>query len=112
MSVYIVQNPHTKRGNNLIPKYDFKPAEEYGELIHLLSPSAKPFASTSVVHELQAKLKNYTSDDYLLLVGNPCLIGFATAIASDANDGFVNLLQWNGRQGKYVVIEADLRAED
>jgi len=110
--VYIVQNQHHLVGATLKPKFDFTSAEKYGELVMLLSPGARPFEPAHVISELREKLSSYTSRDYLLLVGNPCLIGFATAIAADVNNGFVRMLQWNGKKKKYVEICAQLHNED
>ena len=91
-----------------VPKFDLSPAREYGELHYLLSPSAAPFSPESILAELHERLADFGDSDYLLLVGNPCLIGFATAIASDYNDGRINLLQWNGKERRYLPVSADL----
>lgn len=94
-----------QRTGQLKPKHDISSAEEYGELYHLLSPTASPHSHASVVAELSEKLSDYSDDDYLLLIGSPALIGFAVAIAADYNEGRVNLLQWSGRDGgRYVPI--------
>lgn len=105
--VFVVQNTHRASGTNgLSPKFDFSDAERFGELIFLLSPSARPFSPDHLVAELWEKLTDYSNDDFLLLVGNPALIGFAVAIASKINHGQVNVLQWSG--GRYVPIRARL----
>lgn len=88
----------------LTPRFNLGPAKQYGELIFLLSPTAKPFNSEPIIRELQQKLDDFSHEDYLLLVGNPCLIGWATAIAADASGGPVRMLQWNGRDNKYIEV--------
>lgn len=90
------------------PKFDVRRAELYGRIVELLSPTARPFSSEHCVGVLREKLADFSDDDYLLLIGNPALIGFATAIASAANNGRVKLLQWSGAHKKYLPIEADL----
>ena len=82
--VYVIQNPHRfdRNKQELVPKFDFTSAEKYGEVEFLLSPQAAPFNSGGIIDELEEKLENITHEDYLLLVGNPCLIGFAAAIAA------------------------------
>lgn len=92
----------------LVPKFDLSTAEQYGDIIYLLSPTASPFNPASIVPELNEKLEDFNSGDSLLLVGNPCLIGWSTAIAASQNDGFVRLLQWSGQSRSYIVVEADL----
>lgn len=104
--VYVVQNQHRwdRHEKVFVPKYDFTPAAEYGEMVDLLSPTAAPFRTDSIIEELHEKLRNFTSNDYLLLVGNPVLIGISMAIAADYNQGDLNVLQWSGKDRKYLPI--------
>jgi len=91
----------------MVPRYDLSPAEQYGELVFLLSPISTPSKSEKAITELRKKLRNFSDDDYLLLIGNPCFIGFSCAIAADINEGRVSMLQYNGSQGKYYVVNAE-----
>lgn len=104
--VYVVQNQHCwdSESKKFVPKYDYRAATEYGELVDLLSPTAAPFNSKPIIQELQEKLKGFTPDDYLLLVGNPVNIGMATAIAADYAGGELKVLQWSGKDRKYIPI--------
>lgn len=108
--VFVVQNQHrlNDRSGNLEPKFDFSSAERYGELIYLLSPTARPFSPEHVISQLKDKLIDFRDEDCLLLIGNPCLIGFAVAVASWANEGRVRVLQWDGRRREYVLVESRL----
>lgn len=105
--VYVVQNQHRldRTNGTLVPKFDLKPAEAYGQLEYLLNPSASPFRPEAVLAELHAGLANFGPQDFLLLIGNPVLIGLAVAIAADLNDGQVKLLQWSGKDRRYIPIE-------
>ncbi len=105
--VYVVQNQHRWDGahQRFVPKFDSTSAERFGELVYLLSPTAAPFRSEPIIAELQEKLRDYRPGDHLLLVGNPVLIGFAVAIAADANDGHVDLLQWSGKDQRYIEVK-------
>ena len=105
--VFVVQNQHRWDRDNekFVPKFDLSPAGIHGELVYLLSPTAAPFRPAPVIEELRRKLEDFTSDDALLLVGNPVLIGLAVAVAADYNDGQVNLLQWSGKNRKYLKVE-------
>ena len=111
--VFVVQNQlrMNHRTGELEPKYRFDSAKEYGELIYLLSPTARPFSPGHVISVLTEKLEDYDNDDSLLLVGNPVLIGFAVAIAADFNGGRVRCLQWSGTDRRYIAIEANLYEE-
>ncbi len=106
--VFVVQCQHhqDRSTGQLVPKFDLTTAAKYGELIYLLSPTARPFDSKHVIGEMREKLYDFRDEDYLLLIGNPALIGFAVAIASCQNSGHVNVLQWDGRKQQYIPIEA------
>jgi len=110
MSVFVVQNQRRldRAKNAYVPKFDLNPALEYGKLVYLLSPTAKPFEPEPVIDELHEKLGNYDDDDYLLLVGNPMLIGWAVAIAGEYNYGRVRTLQWSGKDNRYLSVNAQL----
>lgn len=110
MTVYVVQNQHKydKESGKLVEKFDLSTAKQYGELEYLLSPKAQPFNPGPVIEELHDKLQNFTQEDYLLLVGNPCLIGFAVAIAVEYASGSVNLLQWSGTKQEYIPVKAQV----
>lgn len=106
--VFVVQEPiyRDPRTGDLKPKFDLSPAGEFGEVCKLLPSSVKPFSTRPLIKELREKLSEYEDGDYLMCIGNPVLIGLATTIAADANNGKVNFLQWNGRQGRYLAISA------
>lgn len=106
--VYVVQNQHRwdRDKQRFEPKFDLTPAEEFGGLVYLLSPTAAPFRPEPIIQELREKLKDYREGDHLLLVGNPVLIGFAVTVAADTNGGRVSLLQWSGKDQRYIAVEA------
>lgn len=108
MTVYVVQNAlhHDNRTGDLVPKFDYGPAEEFGEIKFLLNDQARPFVLAPIIDELHEKLADFGPGDYLLLTGNPTLLGLAFAIAADRNDGNIKVLQWHGRSGSYNAIEA------
>lgn len=103
--VYVIQNTMTRGDDGeLRPKFNFNPAVEFGQLNFLLGPSASPFHPTSYLGELQAKLRGFSDQDYLICAGNPILLGVAAAIAADANCGRVKFLQWSGERRRYVPV--------
>lgn len=108
--VYVVQKQMRFDRNlgELVPRFDLEPAEQFGRFVYLLSPSAAPWKPESVLTDLHKRLKDYTDQDYLLLIGNPCLIGFAVAVAAKHNNGRVNLLQWHGRDRAYLKVCAEI----
>jgi hypothetical protein len=53
-------------------------------------------------------LKDFRQDDYLLLTGDPALIGVACCIVSDLTNGKFNLLKWDKQERRYYPIEIDI----
>ena len=108
MTVYVVQNQHcfSKQDSKMVPKFDFSSAEKYGKLVFLLSPTAAPFNPESIIKELEEKLEPFTKDDYLLMVGNPVLMGLAAIIANEYLEPGdpLNFLQWSGRDRGYITV--------
>lgn len=104
--VFVVQQTMRWDSNKgeLVQKFDLDPAKEYGEIVYLLSPTAAPFNPDTIMPELHAKLSTIRDGDHLLLVGNPALIGIVCAIAADYSQGNFNLLQWSGKDRKYLPI--------
>lgn len=105
MTVFAVQvhqwvNPRT---GNLEAKYDLSPAEEFGEIVVMLNDQAHP-SDPSVLQDLHDHLKNYTDSDWLLLVGNPAIIGAAAATAAFYNEGRLRMLHWSGKHRRYQPV--------
>ena len=105
--VYVIQEiPGTKEGN---PRINIMGASEYGEFIFLLPELSQIiFSPGPLIYKLRSLLKNFTTKDYLLLTGDPAIIGVACSIVSDMTNGKYNLLKWDKQERKYYPIEINL----
>ena len=105
--VYLLQElPGTNIGQ---PKFNIMRAQKYGKLKVLLKENTQIVLSPGpIIFELRRLLKDYTSNDYLLLSGDPAVIGLACAIASDINSGRFNLLKWDRQEKVYYPLEINL----
>ena len=105
--VYVIQDvPGTREGR---PKINIIGASEFGELKVLLPENAQIILSAGpLVFKLRQLLQNYTPQDYLLLTGDPAIIGVACSIASDITNGKYNLLKWDKQERRYYPVEIDL----
>jgi len=105
--VYVIQDvPGTREGR---PKINIIGASEFGELKVLLPENAQIILSAGpLVFKLKKLLSNYTSKDYLLLTGDPAIIGVACSIVSDITTGKYKLLKWDKQERRYYPIEIDL----
>lgn len=104
--VFVVQDQHkwSEADKRFVPKFDLEPAKPFGDLVYLLSPTAAPFRPKPIIKELKHKLQSFTPDDHLLLIGNPVLIMIAGAIAADRTEGTVSVLQWSGKDQRYISV--------
>ena len=53
-------------------------------------------------------LKKFNTEDFLLLTGDPALIGVACSIVSDITGGKYKLLKWDKQENKYYPITINL----
>ena len=105
--VYVIQEiPGTQAGN---PKINIMGASKYGEFKFLLPELSQIiFSPGPLIYKLRTLLKNFTTDDYLLLTGDPAIIGVTCSIVSDMTNGKYNLLKWDKQERQYYPIEINL----
>ncbi len=105
--VYVIQEiAGTKDGK---PKINILGAAEYGTFKFLLPElSQMIFSPGPLIFKLRQGLKDYTTEDFLLLTGDPAIIGVACSIVSDITNGKFNLLKWDKQERKYYPIHINL----
>ena len=105
--VYLVQDvPGTKAGT---PKINIVGAREYGEVKSLLPELSQIiFSPGPLIMKLRQGLREYTPQDYLLLTGDPAIIGVACSIVSDITNGKYKVLKWDKQERKYYPITINL----
>ena len=72
--------------------------------------SAVIFGATGLVgsYLLKNLIKDFKPTDYLLLTGDPAIIGVVCSLVSDTTNGRYNLLKWDRQEKRYYPIEIDL----
>ena len=108
--VFVIQEiAGTKAGN---PKINIMGASSYsssGKFNFLLPEFSQIiFSPGPLVYKLRQGLKDFTEKDYLLLTGDPAIIGVACSIVSDITNGKYKLLKWDKQERKYYPIEINL----
>ena len=105
--VYVIQEiPGTKAGT---PKINIMSASKYGKFKFLLPEFSQIiFSPGPLIFKLRSLLKNYTQEDYLLLTGDPAIIGVACSIVSQHTNGKYNLLKWDKQERQYYPITINL----
>lgn len=100
-TVYVVQDS---------PGRSFVDAMRYGTVKGPLLPATDNlFLSTQpVIRKLRRELRNFNDNDYLLLIGDPNIIGVACAVAASINRGRFKTLKWDREQRRYYPAECDV----
>jgi len=105
--VYVIQEiPGTREGR---PKINILGAAQFGTFKFLLPELSQIiFSPGPLIFKLRKGLKDYRQKDYLLLTGDPAIIGVACSIVSDMTNGKYKLLKWDKQERKYYAIEINL----
>ena len=106
-SVYVVQEiAGTREGR---PKFNIMGAAQYGTLKFLLDERSQIiFSPGPLIFKLRSALKHFKPTDYLLLTGDPAIIGVTCSIVSEYTNGRFNLLKWDKQERRYYPIEINL----
>ena len=105
--VYVIQEVSGTQAGN--PKINIMGASKYGRFKFLLPEFSQIiFSPGPLIYKLRQGLKDYTSSDYLLLTGDPAIIGVACSLVSDITNGKYKLLKWDKQERKYYPIEINL----
>ena len=99
-TVYVIQE---SPGKNILS------AEKYGELKVCLPENRQIVLSPGpTVFKLKQILKDYSDDDFLLMMGDPSIIGVACAIVAQNNVGRFSVLKWDRQEARYYPIKFNL----
>ena len=106
-TVYVIQEiAGTREGR---PKINIMGASQYGSFKFLLPELSQIiFSPGPLIMKLRQGLKNYKPNDYLLLTGDPAIIGVACSIASDITNGKYKVLKWDKQERRYYPIMINL----
>ena len=100
MTVFVVQE---------MPNRDILSAEKYGDLVPILPPGYQLILSPGpTVQKIKKVLKDFNDKDYLLLMGDPSLIGVACSIAAINNINKYKVLKWDRERRKYYPLEINI----
>ena len=102
--VYVIQEiAGTREGR---PKINILGAAQYGTFKFLLPELSQIiFSPGPLIFKLRKGLQNYRQKDFLLLTGDPAIIGVACSIVSDITNGKYQLLKWDKQERKYYPIQ-------
>jgi len=106
-TVYVIQEIAGTRDGR--PKINIIGAAEFGTFKFLLPELSQIiFSPGPLIFKLRKGLQNYRPKDFLLLTGDPAIIGVACSIVSDMTNGKYQLLKWDKQERKYYPIQINL----
>ena len=106
-TVYVIQEIAGTRDGR--PKINIMGAAEFGTFKFLLPELSQIiFSPGPLIFKLRKGLQNYKPRDFLLLTGDPAIIGVACSIAADITNGKYNLLKWDKQERQYYPITINL----
>lgn len=99
--VYLVQED---------PKKNVVGALDWGSMEVLLRVQDNPSPTNmpDIVARIEYGLREYTADDWLVLLGSPIAIAVAGAIAASRTGGKVKFLKWDNQERRYFPAVMDL----
>lgn len=112
--VFVIQEKVRKDRSTgeMVPQFDFKPAQKFGTLQVLLSSAASLMAPVPTIRLLREKLRDFDDSDFLIAVGDPTAIAAACMVASDVNRGRVKLLKWDSKYNEYYATQIDVKGHE
>lgn len=103
MSVFVVQEN---------PRRSIHDARRFGPLRVVYPAEAQVVLDSETPAALaQQRLAGFCDQDFLLLSGDPVLIGICCMVAARVNGGLVPLLKWDRIEQQYYPVVVDLRKE-
>lgn len=107
--VYVPQVPSRFDASTRLwcPSVNLQPAEKFGEVVVMLPPNANRLHTAPLTQALKEAMKDMTSDDYVVAVGDPSLIA-AAAVISWRKTGKLRILKWDRMSATYLPVELEL----
>ena len=88
---------------------DYSQAERFGEIIFLFDGNKQVVMSPQpTIRKLRTVLKDFNDNDYLLLVGDPALIGLTSSVVATISNGRYNMLKYDRIEKDYFPIRVDI----
>lgn len=90
------------------PNLNYLPAEKFGEVVFITSIEFSPVKNSprnaALMRDIEDAMRQFDPDrDYLLLSGNPIIMGYVFALAIQMK-GEVSVLWWSRIDGAYIDV--------
>jgi hypothetical protein len=92
------------------PRLDYSSAYSFADKLVAVfppGPGQVTLSPQTALGLVRSKLSGITTDDYLILLGDPMMSALCVAVAAEFT-GRIRLLRWNRFTKAYIAIEVDL----
>lgn len=91
------------------PNLNYTPAEQFGEVRFLtaseFSPSKNSLRNVQLISDISAAMASFDPDrDFLLLSGNPIMMGYVAHLAL-SKKGYAKFLWYSRNDGAYLEVQ-------
>ena len=95
------------------PTLDYSPLREHAHWppIVVFGQGQVTLLPQSALAHARARLQGITEDDFLVLNGDPVMIGMCVALVQELL-GRVRVLRWDRREKTYLPVDIDFTGED
>lgn len=92
-------------------RHNLSRATEFGDVVILENDDFPQFRDgRAILERITRNLQEFqANDDYLLLVGDPVLIGLCCAILANLGHKLIKVLKWDNQSRCYLPINLPLR---
>lgn len=109
--VFVVQDAKylNKKTGQVEDKYDLSPVEKFGRLVPVMGTGKiLPERAPQAMRQIAEVLKNYTPEDFILIIGDPAAIVGVCMVAARNTGGKLKLLRWDRWSSSYEVVALEL----
>jgi hypothetical protein len=97
-------------------RYDFSPAEQYGEVVFLtrmdLNNLRQSQHNDRVLSEIKDHLKHYDpAEDWIVISGSPYVSALVFMLLGRKRYDEIRILRWDNRDFRYCPMHIELRRE-
>ncbi len=110
MKVYIPQMParYDQASRVWIPTIDIEPAKDHGEIVIVTPSSVSRLSVQDQMDIVTEAMMEFTSDDFIIMVGDPFSQALVVATASHITGGRFRILKWDRFTHEYREVPANL----
>lgn len=111
--VFISHEPLKRgEGGRVVSAFPLSKVQRYGDIVFLVGWSElQSMSANEILWRMRERLRDFSDQDYLLLVGSSRTFAPAIMAANEINDGRCRLLTWNRGEETYDTDQFDINSQ-